>query len=106
MRRAHRTDGSHAEIVEHLTAIGATVQSLAGIGGGCPDLLVGHQGVNLLVEEKDGEKAQSQRDLTEYQERWVKRWKGMPVIVATSGREAVRLVCAAVDGPNNAVRVK
>ena len=44
MRRAARTDSNHEEIVKALRAVGATVQSLAGVGHGVPDLLVGYQG--------------------------------------------------------------
>ena len=56
MTRHHstpRTDGNQAEVVAALQAYGASVQSLAGVGKGCPDLLVGFRGVTYLLEVKD-----------------------------------------------------
>jgi len=52
MRRAARTDSNQEEIVSHLRAIGASVQILAEVGHGCPDLLIGWRGKNLLAEVK------------------------------------------------------
>lgn len=40
MRRAGRIDANQAEIVKALRAIGCSVQSLAGVGNGCADLVV------------------------------------------------------------------
>jgi hypothetical protein len=45
-----------------LRSAGATVQSLAGVGKGVPDLLVGFKGQTLLFEVKDGFKPPSKRD--------------------------------------------
>lgn len=41
MRRAARTDANQTAIVEALRKCGASVQSLAAVGKGVPDLLVG-----------------------------------------------------------------
>lgn len=51
MRNA-RTDSNQKEIVTVLRSVGATVQSLAPVGQGVPDLLVGFRGVNYLIEVK------------------------------------------------------
>ena len=51
-----KIDDNHGAIVSALKAEGLSVQSLAGIGGGVPDLLVGARGLTYLVEVKDGEK--------------------------------------------------
>jgi len=65
MRKIARVDRNHAEVVEFLRKQGATVRSLANLGGGVPDLLVSYNKVLFLIEVKDGEKPPSQRKLTQ-----------------------------------------
>src|SRR3972149_1571025 len=65
-----RTDANHTEIVNALQAIGASVTSLADVGGGCPDLLVGYRGQNMLLEVKDGRKPPSARGLAPAEQKW------------------------------------
>lgn len=89
MRRAAKTDANQAEIVAALRAAGASVQSLAAVGKGVPDLLVSIRGVNLLMEVKDGSRPPSERQLTKDQIKWHGSWNG-PVCV--------------VDGPEAALR--
>jgi hypothetical protein len=84
MRRAARTDNNHEQIVKALRAVGATVQSLAAVGQGVPDLLVGYQGKNILVEVKDGSKTPSRRKLTDDQVKWHDNWNGGAVAVVDS----------------------
>lgn len=91
MRRAAKTDANQTQVVEALRAAGATVQSLAAVGQGVPDLLVGFQGKTLLMEVKDGRKPPSQRQLTEDQLKWHGAWRGGPVAI--------------VDGPDAALRM-
>lgn len=91
MRRAARVDSNQDQVVEALRAAGATVQSLAAVGQGVPDLLVGFQGQTLLMEVKDGRKPPSQRQLTEDQLKWHGAWRGGPVAI--------------VDGPDAALRM-
>lgn len=81
MRRAAKVDRNQAEIVQALRKAGATVQSLAAIGKGCPDLLVGHNGRNLLLEVKDGDLSPSRRKLTADEREWVGGWKGRAHVV-------------------------
>ena len=52
MRRAAKIDSNHAEIVAALRGIGAYVMSLASVGGGCPDLLVGFRGHTFLEKNQ------------------------------------------------------
>ena len=75
-------------IVDALRAEGATVQSLAGVGAGCPDLAVGLAGMSFLIEIKDGLKTPSKRSLTPDQETWIRRWNGSPVIILTGTDQA------------------
>jgi Holliday junction resolvase len=70
MRRAARTDANHAAIVDALRKAGAHVTSLAAIGDGCPDLLVGYRQRLYVLEVKDGTKPPSARELTADQVQW------------------------------------
>ena len=83
MRRAARIDANQPAVVAEFRARGATVQPLHPVGDGCPDLLVGYQGVNLLVEVKDGSKPPSARKLTDDQQTWHREWRGQRCIIDT-----------------------
>ena len=91
MRRAAKVDRNHTEIVHALTSIGATVQDLSAVGQGCPDILVGFRGRNVLLEIKDGKAPPSARRLNERQKRWHIWWKGQ-VTVVCSAEEAIAVV--------------
>jgi hypothetical protein len=91
MRYAARVDANQTQIVSALRAAGATVQSLSAVGQGCPDLLVGYQGINILMELKDGKKPPSERKLTSDQIVWHSEWKGV-VFLVTSVDEALQLL--------------
>ena len=83
MRRAARVDANQPEIVAALRRCGCTVQSLAMVGKGCPDLLVGFRGQNVLLEVKDGAKPPSRRRLTPDETTWHASWRGQVVTVAS-----------------------
>ena len=89
--RAAKIDANQEQVVDALRAAGATVQTLATVGKGVPDLLVGYQGKTLLLEVKDGRKPPSARRLTEDQLKWHGAWRGGPLAV--------------VDGPDAALRM-
>lgn len=91
MRRIARTDSNQSEIIKLFKAAGYSVQSLAQLGNGVPDLLLGRNGVNHLVEIKDGDRPPSERRLTADQKRWIQRWKGR-VYVITSKEDAIRMM--------------
>lgn len=90
MRRA-RVDDNHAEIVDALRRAGASVQSIATVGKGCPDLLVGHRGRNILLEVKDGSKPPSARKLTPNEHIWQAYWQGQ-VVTVESVEQALKAV--------------
>ena len=92
MRRASRVDANHEQVVLALKAAGATVQSLAAVGQGVPDLLVGFQGKTLLMEIKDGKKSPSHRKLTEQQLAWHGSWRGGPLAVVDGPEAALRML--------------
>lgn len=90
MRRAAKVDANHTQVVMALQAAGATVQSLAAVGQGVPDLLVGFQGKTLLMEIKDGKKPPSARRLREKQITWHGAWRGGPVAIVDGVDAALR----------------
>lgn len=89
--RARKTDANHTEIREALKAAGATVRDLSGAGNGIPDLLVGYQGRNLLIECKDGKKQPSKQKLTRAQVEFFDSWLGQ-VAKVTTVEEALALL--------------
>lgn len=97
MRRAAKIDANQTAIVKALRAVGCSVTHLSGVGSGCPDLLVGRFGRNLLLEVKDGSKPPSAQALTEDQKLWHAAWRGQVFVVRTVD-EALAAVGAKVTG--------
>ena len=92
-RRAARVDANQADIVSALERAGAKVRSLAAVGDGMYDLLVGFRGVLALLEVKDGAKPQSARTLTPMQVEFRRDWAGSgPIYVVTSVDEALEAI--------------
>ena len=81
MRRAAKVDDNHKAIVKALRGCGCSVVSLAAVGVGCPDLLVGLAEKNYLLEVKDGNKPPSARKLTHDQRHFFATWRGQAVVV-------------------------
>lgn len=80
MRHA-KVDDNQKLIVDSLRRLGFSVQSLATVGKGCPDIVVGVSGVNYLFEIKDGDKPASSRKLTPDEMGWHAAWKGQIHVV-------------------------
>ena len=76
MRRAHRLDANHSELVDAFRSMGCSVLSLAGLGNGCPDIVVGLGGIQVMVEIKDGSRPPSARKLTPDEARFRGSWTG------------------------------
>lgn len=93
MRRAAKIDDNQREIVSALRRVGCSVQSLAGVGKGVPDLVVGFRKRNFLLEIKDGSKSPSKRKLTPDEQNFHSMWKGQVVIVETVA-DALKVVGA------------
>lgn len=89
-----KIDGNQNAIVNHLRRCGWTVQSLAKVGGGAPDILVGvvvpgRAPTNVLIELKSpGEQ------LNEKQVMWHASWLGR-VFVAHDEQQA-EAICRGV----------
>lgn len=86
-----RLDANHAAVVAALRRAGMAPLSLASVGGGCPDLVVGWRGVNVFLEIKDGNRPPSARKLTAQEREFHATWAGQ-VAVVTSPEEAVMAV--------------
>lgn len=91
MRRAARIDSTHGAIVDALRNAGCSVQSLARVGDGAPDLLVGFRGCNWLLEVKRDDGPPSIRKLNPEQVDWHRTWRGMVAVVHTP-EEALAVV--------------
>jgi len=85
-RQIARVDANQEKIVAALRGIGCSVLHLHTVGHGCPDILVGKFGRNILIEIKaeDGE-------LTEDERKFFERWYGQVTIVRTV-EDALRLL--------------
>lgn len=83
-----KVDANQPDIVEALRKAGATVQHLHTIGKGCPDLLVGYQGNNYVLEIKNGK-----GKLTADEAAWLNKWQGRAHIVRTAD-EALQAIGA------------
>lgn len=81
MRKFAKVDTNQKEIVDALRKAGATVQSLATVGKGCPDIVVGYRGKNMLMEIKRNDVPPSQQKLTADELAWHEAWRGMVAIV-------------------------
>jgi Holliday junction resolvase len=84
--RFAKIDANHGEIVSALRQIGVSVQSLANIGHGCPDIIAAKGSMTWLIEIK-GAKGK----LTPDQIKFIDAWSGTVHIVRTVD-DAFRLV--------------
>jgi len=91
MRKRGKVDLNQPEIVDALRKVGATIQSLANIGNGCPDILVGHDGVWYVIEIKNGNLAPSKQRLTSDEDKWHQSAQ-TPVHVVNSVAEALKII--------------
>jgi hypothetical protein len=97
--RAARIDDNQPAIVQAMRVAGCLVQSLAGLGNGVPDLLVGLPDKTLiLIEVKDGDKYPSEQALTMDQGTWHEKWKGYPIYVVNSVEQALALIPRPASG--------
>lgn len=87
MRRAAKVDKTQGEIVEAFRCLGFSVLLLHRVGGGCPDLLVGKGGKDLLVEVKTGN-----GKLRAGQKEFFETWRGATPRVVRSVDDVINLV--------------
>jgi hypothetical protein len=87
---AARADSNQTAIVAALRKAGASVQHLHTVGSGCPDLMVGFQGRNYLMEIKTEHGRQ-----TPQQAVWFTKWQGQAEIVRNE--EEALIAIGAID---------
>ena len=94
MRKRGRVDETQTEVVAALRQVGATVQRLADVGAGVPDLLVGFRNTTLLVEVKGlaSVRKHPPTGLTEDQKEWHQGWNGAPVHIVRTAHEALEII--------------
>jgi Holliday junction resolvase len=80
MRRC-KVDRNQKEIVEAFRRVGFSVLHLHTVGKGCPDICVGKNGKNYLIEIKDGTLSKSKRELTEQEQEFHDSWRGQVAII-------------------------
>lgn len=96
MKYARKRDANERVIIDALRAAGASVQQLD--VAGVPDLLVGYQGRNVLLEVKQSHgvpKAGGRRSddgLLASQRSWWAHWMGAPPVVVTTAVEALAAI--------------
>lgn len=73
-----KTDNNHQEIIDAFRKLGYSVKSLHAVGQGFPDLLIAKNGVNILIEVKQG-KGKLQKN----QEEFFENWRGIKFLVAS-----------------------
>lgn len=91
MRRSARVDANQKEIVEALRRCGASVLITSQLKN-CFDILVGYNGVNYMVEIKDGNKPPSQRQLTKGERKFCDEWKGGKYYIIESIEDALKMI--------------
>lgn len=79
--RKCKVDSNQRDIVDSFRNMGYTVAHTHTLGRGFPDIVVGKQGINFLIEIKDGAKPESKRKLTEPEQKFKDGWKGQYDIV-------------------------
>lgn len=80
-RYAAKTDGNQAEIVNDLRAMGFSVESLASVGNGMPDIAVGWDRLNWFFELKDPSRPKSSQKLNPLQVEFHNSWRGQVAVV-------------------------
>lgn len=88
---AKRIDRNQNEIVQFFRNSGFSVAITSGLGAGFPDVVLGFQGCNFLVEIKDGNKPPSAQKLTDAESKFFDQWKGQ-VCIINSIEAAINLV--------------
>ena len=90
-------DARRAALIAAFEDAGATVVSLARVGGGCPDLLIGYQGQIALCETQGPGAPLSDERLA-----WYGAWRGPAVTVLRSTEDVARVLEALTVDPKDA----
>lgn len=77
--RAANVDRNQSSVVKHFRELGASVTHLHSVGGGVPDLVVGYNGENYMVEVKS-----PRGKLNEKQVEYFNNWNGQICVIRTN----------------------
>ena len=86
-----KVDGNQRQIVRAVRAMGATVQVLSEVGKGFPDIIIGCNGYNVLIEIKNDEQSASNQRLTVAEKRFHNSWNG-EIYIIRNIEEAINLI--------------
>lgn len=81
-----RIDKNQRHIVQELRDLGYSVAHISTIGKGLPDIIVGKNNINLLIEIK----ANWKKKLTPSEEKFFNEWRGQ-VNIATTTEEILNI---------------
>jgi hypothetical protein len=90
--KPHKKDKNHHRVTNVLHRLGCTVTDLAEVGRGVPDVLVGVNGENVLVEIKNPLTQYGRRGLNKRQQGFAQRWRGGPVHIIRNEDDCIALV--------------
>lgn len=86
-----RLDANQKAIINGLRKAGVSIQSMAGIGCGCADILAGSNGHNYIFEIKNPNQPPSKQRLTEMEQKWHVQWRGR-VHIITGLNDALKIM--------------
>jgi hypothetical protein len=76
-----KVDSNQPEIVKAFRNLGFSVFLTHTLGRGFPDIVAGKQGLNFLIEIKDGSLPPSKRKLTPAEQEFKDNWRGQYDII-------------------------
>jgi hypothetical protein len=91
LRRANKRDARHAEMVADLRRLYFSVADTSRVGDDFPDLIVGRQGLDMMVEVKTRLTKHKPKEGTDYlsdgQAKFAAAWKGAKPFAAFTAEE-------------------
>lgn len=90
-RFARKVDRNHGPVVDAFELAGCSVLSIASVGNGAPDLVIGCAGRSHLVEVKPDTRVKAVSNQRANQVAWATKWRGGAVHVVRTTSEAFEL---------------
>lgn len=82
-RLRSRVDDNQRDITQTLRQLNISVAITSKLGDGFPDLVLGYDGHNYLIELKDFKKPKSQKKLTDCEAQFLRVWQGQYAVCET-----------------------
>jgi Holliday junction resolvase len=86
-----KIDDNQTQIVKNLRKLGYSVAVTSGLAKGFPDIIVGKNGKNWMIEIKDGDKPPSKRTLTDPEIKFHAEWQGQ-IAVCNNIDEVLKII--------------